>query len=137
MAKPTAWELFWARVEPDGDCWIWSGRLIETGYGRYGGRLAHRTAYEWLVGPVPEGLQLDHLCRRRACCNPDHLEPVTLAENVRRGRLTKQRYCKHGHEWTPANTKWRFRRTWTRHCRACHRAQERARYAARRLHPDE
>jgi hypothetical protein len=87
---------FWARVEkrPDG-CWIWTGVINHNGYGRYtyarpDGRSlasrAHRIAYELLVGPIPDGLQLDHLCRVKACVNPAHLEPVTQDENMRRTR---------------------------------------------------
>ena len=74
-------------------CWIWAGRKSTGGYGRLsiyhpGGHLekqAHRHVYELLVGEIPSGLQLDHLCRNRACCNPKHLEPVTPLVNVRRG----------------------------------------------------
>lgn len=81
---------FWHKVlrDPDG-CWIWQGNVNRDGYGRFShqGRklLAHRAAYMSLVGQVPEGLQLDHLCRVRNCVNPAHLEPVTAGENVRRG----------------------------------------------------
>jgi hypothetical protein len=78
------------RIEvPDlNGCWIWSGGLKLNGYGylRVGkkGHLAHRWVYEELVGPIPNGLTIDHLCRVKACVNPDHLEPVTNAENIRR-----------------------------------------------------
>ena len=81
---------FWERMSatPDG-CWLWLGKLNSYGYGitSRGGRglMAHRVAYEQRVGPIPPALVLDHLCRTRACCNPQHLEPVTIGENVRRG----------------------------------------------------
>jgi hypothetical protein len=86
----------WARVvaTPNG-CWIFTGAL-NAGYGRiHAGHpgsqrllYVHRVAYEQLVGPIPEGLDLDHLCRNRACCNPAHLEPVTRRENLLRGEST-------------------------------------------------
>jgi hypothetical protein len=73
-----------------GFCWEWTGSLMTDGYGQkcHGGRYvaAHRLVYEALVGPVPEGLELDHLCGNPSCVNPDHLEPVTHQENMRRGR---------------------------------------------------
>ena len=71
----------------DTPCWIWTGALNERGYGRAWGGPAHRVFYERHVGQVPPGLELDHLCRNRACVNPAHLEPVTHAENMRRSAL--------------------------------------------------
>lgn len=93
-------------------CWIWTGGRQSAGYGRlsFGARtLAHRAVYELLVGPIPEGLTLDHLCRVPLCVNPDHLEPVTRGENVLRGnglsaQRARQTHCIHGHEFTPENT---------------------------------
>lgn len=123
---------FWGRVDrAAGDgCWLWTGALTESGYGRlrYGGRMvrAHRLAYELTVGPIPEGLELDHLCRTRACVRADHLEPVTHQENVRRGSLwavngSKTR-CPAGHEYSEANT---YRSDGDkRHCRTCRRVRE-------------
>jgi len=107
---------FWCRVEKRSadECWPWIGHRNSQGYGRfYRGEHdtvpAHRLAYELLVGPIADGLVIDHLCRNRACCNPAHMEPVTNGENVRRGigvtaENARKTHCKHGHEFTPENT---------------------------------
>lgn len=76
-----------------GDCWTWTGAVQSKGYGSFGyeGRTwsSHKLAYVLLVGPVPDGLELDHLCLNQLCCNPWHLEPVTGTENRRRARLAR------------------------------------------------
>ena len=86
---PSLRERVEARIDRSGDCWVWTGSRTGAGYGqvwsRRGNRGVHRIVYEQLVGPIPDGLVIDHLCRNRSCCNPAHLEPVTMAENVRRG----------------------------------------------------
>jgi len=79
-------DRFWAKVDlaAEGGCWAWTART-SNGYGKYAMRVrgkvtdyrAHRLAYQALVGPIPEGFQIDHLCRNRACVNPNHLEIVT------------------------------------------------------------
>lgn len=117
--------------EPNTGCWLWTGALGGGGYGaigaggkRGGRRTAHRVAYELYRGPIPAGLELDHLCRTRCCVNPWHLEPVTRRENVLRGvsaaaQQAKQTHCKWGHEFTPENT---YRETPTkRGCKECRR----------------
>lgn len=85
----------WPRIEKTPTCWLWTGARVRNGYGtaRIEGRngVIHRWVYEQLVGPIPAGMQLDHLCRVRHCCNPDHLEPVTHTENCRRARASRQR----------------------------------------------
>lgn len=133
----TSDERFWKRVRRGGlnECWQWLGRIGERGYGmvdltRYPVRhttTAHRVVYERLVGPIPEGLDLDHLCRNRQCVNPRHIEPVTRIENLRRGRLAlRADHCKHGHPFTEANARYVGDR---RFCRACDRDRAR-RYRA-------
>lgn len=119
---------------PDlGPCWIFTGCLLK-GYGQIharalgGTKLVHRVVFELLVGPIPDGLELDHLCRTPACCNPAHLEPVTHAENVNRGvglvNLIASRqgltHCPQGHEFTPDNT-YVNPTTGFRRCRTCNR----------------
>ena len=124
-------QRFWRKVDKSGDCWLWTGA---TTYG-YGAltigqrpRKAHRVSFEWAGGTVPEGMELDHLCRNRACVRPDHLEPVTHAENMRRGAAARplSTHCRRGHELTEANTV--RHSNGQRQCRACLYARNRANY---------
>lgn len=110
-------DRFWRLVDKSGDCWLWMGAKWK-GYGQFGVqqspgvwplRKAHRVAYELIVGPIPDGMQLDHLCRNPSCVNPDHLEPVTNRENGLRGvsiaaTNAKKTHCPQGHEYTFENT---------------------------------
>lgn len=111
---------FWSRVEKTESCWLWMGLKNQYGYAMYSGVSAHRLTYEALVGPIPHGLQLDHLCRVRHCVNPAHLEPVTHAENVRRGLAgqanASKTHCPHGHPYDEQNTR---RHNGKRFCRRC------------------
>jgi hypothetical protein len=127
----------WAKVDLRGafECWPWLGTRTKQGYGQFqvGGRgsrqlRAHRAVYEALVGPIPEGLVLDHLCRNRACVNPAHLEPVTNAENLRRQvPPAPSPACPAGHLRTPENT-YRFKDG--NRCRPCHIAKVQRQYRA-------
>lgn len=129
-----------ARIEITDDCWLWTGSLCD-GYGSIKNkaatsRFAHRALWERVVGAVPEGLQLDHLCRNRRCVNPDHLEPVTLKENINRGEAAEGRRrraasitaCPQGHDYNDANTY--VDKKGCRHCRSCDRERRRARRKA-------
>ena len=112
-------------------CWVWTASTNNSGYGHvhWEGRMqqAHRVAYDVLVGPIPEGLEPDHMCKVRACCRPSHIEPVTHAENVLRGlRGVWEAHCGRGHLFDQANT--RSRTSVYRTCRSC----ERERYARER-----
>jgi hypothetical protein len=116
------------------DCWPWLGKINDGGYGIIWGGAdnprelrAHRVMYEIHRGPIPDGLDLDHLCRVRHCVNPAHLEPVTRRENLRRSPIIDwdRTHCKRGHEFTEANTY--ITRSGYRNCRECHRLGERAR----------
>lgn len=125
-AKTAAEHRFWRFITVDdgqGGCWVWSGAVRGYGYGSFWNGeknvRAHRFAYEAFVGPVPADLELDHLCRNRACVNPTHLEPVTGAENTRRAcSKFHETHCSHGHELTPENTRLERGGTYRR-CRQC------------------
>lgn len=135
---PTAWfrasERFWPSVDLLGPCWVWTGYKVQ-GYGRFSFRReswsTHIWAYEYLIGPVPEGKHLDHACHdpklckggptcpHRACVNPAHLEPVTPRENALRARRGEapDEFCLNGHPWDAKNTY--VRASGWRVCRAC------------------
>lgn len=124
--RPTPDQRFWQKVDQSGGCWLWTAGTTEWGYGSFwtGERRvkAHRWSYEHLVGPIPEGLTLDHLCRNPPCVNPAHLEPVTGAENTRRGGNALKTHCPQGHEYDAKNTRHCHG---SRFCRACDAAAHR------------
>lgn len=152
--RPAA-DRFWEKVDQSGGasaCWLWTGAKTAGGYGRFDDGVAHRFAYRDAVGPIPNGLDLDHTCHtkacdggvdcpHRACVNPAHLEPVTRSENLERGNMTRDHmppvaqlqkaktHCKHGHEFTPSNTYRAPLRPTLRQCRQCHLDRTRARRA--------
>lgn len=139
MMKALLPDRFWALLDcsPDG-CWLWRGNVDGQGYGRWGAALVHRLVYEAFVGPVPHGLELDHVCRVRLCARPEpsHLEPVTHALNVARShvgainreRLLARTACKRGHPFNAQNTGQDHRGH--RYCRTCTRSLHRRYYAA-------
>lgn len=137
--SPTLTDRFWAKVQIDNpwDCWVWLGprsrayRYGAIGAGGTGGALlsAHRLSYQLLVGPIPAGMELDHLCYNRRCVNPLHLEPVTHLENLRRadvwyGIRTAKTHCPQGHLYDDANT---YINQGRRGCRTCRLIRSRAR----------
>ena len=138
--RPIA-ERIWDKVETPDTCWLWTGAKNDRGYGtvwdleRRSRVYVHRALFQLLVGPIPEGLELDHLCRNPGCVNPAHLEPVTHRENVLRGtsptafnnRLT---HCPAGHPYDEKNTY--YPKRGGRMCRECARIRDRARAPRRR-----
>lgn len=112
----------------EGDCWLWTGARSSSGHGnvQYKGRFfgIHRLVYTLLRGEIPEGLQIDHLCRVPPCCNPLHLEPVTPRENTLRGKHATKTHCKRNHPLSGANLITYFagpNKYPRRACRACSR----------------
>ena len=125
-------EALLERLDQTGECWLWTDKIRKDGYVSmwfYGKKTnLHRIMYEHFVGPIPEGLHIDHLCRVRHCCNPEHLEAVTQEENIRRSlqynaNLLKT-HCDNGHEFTEENT---YRYGNQRVCKECrlHRGKKR------------
>lgn len=130
---------FWmkVRVAPADACWEWLAGRMSFGYGRFrlgqATRSAHRISYLLSRGAVPEGYQLDHLCRHPWCVNPSHLQPVTARENTLRSTSISalnavKTHCKNGHPFTEPNT---YRHRGVRYCRACNRAAARRANARR------
>ena len=132
-------KIFKSRYVKTAGCWLWIGKINIDGYGVYADQRAHRVSFEKFKGPVPLGLEIDHLCSVRNCVNPSHLEAVTHKENVRRGNLgavTRARqmgktHCPQGHEYNEINTyiapktylqNGEVTRTPARHCRICKKA---------------
>lgn len=113
-------------VKRDGH-WIWTGPIRgKQGYGaitiKRKSFCAHRVMYETFIGPIPDGLQIDHICRVRNCVNPEHLEPVTCRENILRGegvcaKNAKKTHCPKGHLYSETNTL--YTREGGRQCRTC------------------
>lgn len=126
-----------AKVEvAGGGCWQWTGAISSVGYGRFrigpDNRYAHRIGYEHFVGPIPTNLVIDHLCRNRACVNPEHLEVVTERVNINRGVLPKreQTHCIHGHALADDNLY--VKPNGARCCRTCSRERARRWWAKHR-----
>ncbi len=134
---------FMAKIDADGDCWLWTGAVNHLGYGRfaYGGTdiRAHRAAWCLLVGPCPEDLVPDHRCYQTGCANPDHLEWITEEENIRRSNSASARNqratrCPQKHPYDEANTVWRVQKgRKRRECRVCVNEQSRERKRRARL----
>lgn len=140
MSVPLMWDMHtrvdrWLtkKVVAQGECWEWTGSKTRNGYGqlKIGGvaMMAHRAFYEHFITEIPDGLDLDHLCRMRACVNPWHLDPVSRSVNLYRAETLgkynlKKTHCPHGHEYSAANT--RFTRTGSRCCRTCERLRQQA-----------
>lgn len=135
-----AWERFIAKISiSETGCWMWTAAKDSYGYGRFSvsrkRTLPHRFVYIALRDNIPDGLQIDHLCRNRACCNPGHLEVVTSRENTLRGESLqaqnkRKTHCHKGHEFSHENTK--IRAHGARDCRVCNRERDRIRRIRRK-----
>ena len=147
MAR-TMEERFWSKVDKGASCWLWTGTKDRKGYGKFwlGDRKesAHRTSWRLSGRDLDPALTLDHICRNASCVNPDHLDMVTMRENLRRGLnsaaiFARRDSCIRGHEYTDENTAWSTydnRPPWRR-CRACHREDYYRRKARLALAPQE
>lgn len=138
--RPEVWRNI--HPEPNTGCWLWSGYINGDGYGRgypvAQGRLvmAHRITWEALIAPLEDGMELDHLCRTRPCCNPQHLESVTHVENTRRA-AAQLTHCKHGHEFSAENTLFVPREGYTlRKCLVCRERSNKQSVVKLRIDPE-
>lgn len=129
-------ERFWSKVDKSGECWEWTGGRSRDGYGHFhlGGRtlLAHRVSHELIIGTIPDGLHIDHLCRNPPCVRPEHIEPVTPRINNLRGvglpaLNASKTHCPQGHPYDQENTL--PTPSGGRACRTCSRARFRAWWA--------
>jgi hypothetical protein len=135
-------DRFFEKVRMTDGCWIWTGSRTRAGYGHFsvdGAKVyAHRLSYERVVGLIPSGLEIDHLCRNRACVRPDHLEPVTRRVNGLRGYgvggvNSRKVSCPKGHAYTDDNVLFERKGAgFARRCRTCRRERDRARNRLRR-----
>jgi len=125
-----------AKIEKTADCWFWTGLLTYNGYGQFtykeNGKakcmMAHRAVYQVFVGPINSGLTLDHLCENRSCVNPEHLEPVTIGENIRRASRSTSETCKYGHLYKDQSK--HYKTKGARRCHECHAIAENQRRIA-------
>lgn len=115
-------DRFWPKVEKTDGCWLWRGGLKADGYGLHHATGAHRISYQLLVGDIPAGLTVDHLCRNRVCVNPSHMELVTHAENCARAARSRKR-CRQGHLYGEDNVRMEIQGNGPpkRRCLACKR----------------
>lgn len=134
MDERTVGERFWSKVDASGDCWKWTGASNNVGYGTFYANStttgAHRWAWEFLVGPILEGFEIDHLCRNRSCVNPDHLEVVDRRTNILRSQSfiaeqAHQSHCKWGHPLVESNVYVPPEHPTWRTCRTCKRRRKR------------
>ncbi len=135
-------ERFWSKIIKTGNCWDWLAYKDFNGYGRFGfnGKVvrSHQFSYILHKGEIPDGMVIDHLCRNKACCNPEHLEVVSQAENMQRGKIRSfhrnKTQCPKGHEYNKENTY--YGKNNVRWCKSClrenGRLQAKRRYAIRK-----
>lgn len=128
-------QRFWEKVDKTDGCWEWKACIHRSGYGQFSvnrkKKAAHRVAYEMIIGEIPEGLELDHLCRNRSCVNPAHLEPVTHKENMQRSEQATKTHCVRGHAFDADNTQ--VRNNGKRRCLACRKIDNDRRNAKRKV----